>query len=43
LDSYFNARDEAYQKFTRERQTLWNRIAAKEAKRFAGALITTTG
>jgi SAM-dependent methyltransferase len=33
LDSYFNARDEAYQKFTRERQTLWNRIAAKEAKK----------
>jgi SAM-dependent methyltransferase len=33
LDSYFNARDEAYQKFTRERQVLWNRIAAKEAKK----------
>ena len=33
MDSYFNARDEAYQKFTRERQVLWNRIAAKEAKK----------
>ncbi len=33
MDSYFNARDEAYQKFTRERQALWNRIAAKEAKK----------
>jgi len=33
LDSYFNPRDDAYQKFTRERQTLWNRIAAKEAKK----------
>jgi len=33
LDSYFNARDEAYQRFTRERQALWNRIAAKEAKK----------
>jgi len=33
LESYFNARDEAYQKFTREHQALWNRIAAKEAKK----------
>ena len=33
MDSYFNPRDEAYQKFTRERQTLWNRIAAKEVKK----------
>lgn len=33
MDSYFNARDEAYQRFTRERQALWNRIAAKVAKK----------
>lgn len=33
MDSYFNARDEAYQRFTRERQAVWNRIAAKEAKK----------